>query len=272
MGILGGGVDITGALLPEKTISGNFKVNLKNLSLAEITGKPHPARLSGVLEVKSSNVEDPKSFSGEGDISLGPIPLPVVNLRDKLKIAEIISDAALQDKAMNLGFLSSSANVIGTQIDVLNAHVLFSGEDLTLNPYRLSNSHFSASGEANIKNQKNVRASGMATLSSAVTSLLIPDHNFRSALTGGKAALSVPFHVTGSLDHPHFSVDAAYFKDLIAKAAAATLKNMILGDQKPSDLLNSALQGSPLGNIQLPSKNKNSNPKPKNFEQFLFGH
>ena len=271
MDVLGGGVDGTGTLLPEKTVSGSFKLNLKSLSVAAISGKPHPARLSGTLDVKASNVGEIHSLSGEGDVSVGPIPLPVINLRDKLKIAEIISDAALQDKAMNLAFLSTSANVIGTQVDSLNAHVIFSGEDLTLNPYRLANSFFSASGEATLKNQKNLRASGIATLSTAVTTLLIPDHNFRSALTGGKGALSVPFHVTGTVDNPEFAVDAAYFKNLIAKAAAATLKSLILGDQKPGDFLNSALQGNPLGNLPLPQKSQ-KNSKPKNFEQFLFGH
>ncbi len=103
-----------------------------------------------------------------------------------------------------------------------------------------------------------------------MTTLLFPDQGFRSALTGGKGALSVPFHVSGPVEDPDFSIDRAYLKELIAKAAAASLKNMILGNQKPMDLLNSALQGGGIGNLPIPQKTQKSS-KPKSFEQFLWG-
>ncbi len=270
MGFWGGLVRATGTMLPEKTISGNFRVDLQSLSLAVITGKPHPARLSGKLDVKGSDIEDARSFSGDGNINLGPIPLPIVNLKDKMKVAEFLTDGSLLAKAINLDFLSSSTNVIGSQIDSLNANISFSGDDIVFNSFRLSNSHFSAIGSGSLQNQKSLKASGTATLSNAVTTLLFPDHNFRSALTSGKGGLSVPFHVSGTVENPDFSIDRAYLKELIAKAAAASLKNMILGNQKPMDFLNSALQGAPLGNLPIPQKAQ-KNSKPKNFEQFLFG-
>jgi len=276
MSTLGGQVQATGTLLPEKTVSGNFLVDLKGLSLAALSGKPHPARLSGKLDVNASDVADFRSFSGEGNIVAGPFPLPVMDLKEKMRVAEFLADGTLLAKAINLGFLSSSANVIGTQIDSVNAAISFSGDDLLFNSFRLSNSHFSAAGSGSLKNQKNIRASGTATLSTAVTTLLFPDNNFRSALTGGKGGLSVPFHLSGTTDNPDFAIDSGYLKELVAKAAAASLKNMILGNAKPQDLLNSALKETPLGKILPPANNtsggakKNSN-KPKNFEQFLFG-
>lgn len=270
MGFLGGWVNATGTLLPEKTISGNFWVNLQALSLAAMTGKAHPAKLSGKLDVKGSDIEDSRSFSGEGNISLGPLPLPLVDLKSKMKVAEFLTDGTLLAKVVNLSFLSSSSNVIGNQIDSVNANISFSGEDIVFNSFRLSNSHFSASGIGSLQKQKNLKASGTATLSNAVTTLLFPDPNFRSALTAGKGALSVPFHVSGSVDHPDFTIDSGYLKELVAKAAAASLKNLILGNQKPMDLLNSALQGAPLGNLPIPQKSQKSS-KPKNFEQFLWG-
>ncbi len=273
MSAFGGAISATGTLLPEKTVSGNFWVDLKSLSLSELIKKPHPARLSGKLEVNGSDISDLRSFSGDGNVSLGPVPLPVVDLKSKMKVGEFLAEGSLLEKAFNLGFLSSSANVIGTQIDSLNANISFSEDDIVFNSYRLSNSHFSATGSGSLKNQKTLRASGTATLSSAVTAMILPDINFRSMLTGGKTSLSLPYHVAGTIDNPEFSIDSAYSKELVAKAAAGSLKKMILGDGKPQDLINSVLQESPLGK-NLPSVSPNSskkNSKPKTFEQFLWG-
>lgn len=268
--IFNGKVVFTGSLLPEKTISGTFKLNLQGLSVAAMSGKPHPAVLSGQLEVKGSNVEDPRSFGGEGNIRVAPIPLPVVDLKDKIKIAQILTDGVLMSKTINLDFLSSSSNVIGSQINQFTSAVSFSGDDITFNSFHLSNDRLSASGSGSVRNQKTLKASGTATLSTAVTTLLFPDPNFRYALTGGKGVLSVPFQLSGTVDNPDFSINSEYLKQLIAKSAAASLKNIILGNQKPSDLINSALKGTPLGNLPLPPSNSKTN-KPKNFEQFFFG-
>ena len=77
-------------------------------------------------------------------------------------------------------------------------------------------------GSGQILNQKSISASGTATLRSGVTIQLFPDPQFRSAVTGGKAGLSVPFTL-GPLDNPDFNIDSGYMSNLIARAAATAL-------------------------------------------------
>ncbi len=269
--IFGGAVDLTGTLLPEGRVSGNFNLYFQGLNLSEMIEKASWAKISGELILKESDLEDPRSLLGEGNIVGGPFPLPILDLKDKMKIASLMSEGTLSPKIMNLDFLSMSSNVIGRQIDQLSAHLTISGDDTSLSPFRLSNSYFSAVGSGVLQKRRNIKASGLAILSGAVTTLLFPDQNFRSALTAGKGLLELPFHVNGTLENPEISIDAAYLKELLAKIAAANLKLLLLGNEKPAELFN-ALKGISLGNAESAKPSPKKYPlKPKNFEQFLFG-
>ncbi|MFO1463454.1 MAG: AsmA-like C-terminal region-containing protein [bacterium] len=252
-GIYGGSVGLSGEALPGPSTSANLNVALKSISLAAASGKPgNPARLSGNLKLSSPNVAKPYSFSGGGNISVGPFPLPVMNLQSKVKVAEILAAGTAAGQMINVGMLSSSANVIGTQIDVVNAAVRIAGNNITLAPFTMGNGHFSASGNATIAQQKSINGGGTFNLNPGVTARLITDPLLRSAVTGGKGALSVPFSISGPLDDPNISVDSGYLKGLIAKATAIGLKNMLMGGIQPGNMLNSALKNTPLGDPKNP--------------------
>src|SRR5262249_1656269 len=182
----------------------------------------------------------------------GPIPIPPVNLQNKVRVGEVLAAGTGMNKMVNVGMLSSSANLVGTQIPQIDAAVKFSGRNLTMSPLSLGNDHFSATGSANIVQQKTINASGTATLNPSVTAQLFPDASFRSAVTGGKGALSVPFTLSGPLDNPNFNIDSGYLSNLIAKAAASALPRMLMGGLKPGEAVNQALKGTPLGNPNNP--------------------
>lgn len=252
-GIYGGTVSLSGEALPGPITSANLNVGLKSISLAAASGKKgNPAQLSGNLKLSSPDVSKPYSFSGGGNISVGPFPLPVVNLQNKVKVAEILAAGTAAGQMINVGMLSSSANVIGTQIDRVNAAVKISGNNVTLSPFNLGNGHFNASGNATIAGQKTINGGGTFHLNPGVTASLITDPMLRSAVTGGKGGLSVPFSISGPLEDPNISVDSAYLKSLVAKATAIGLKNMLLGGVKPQNMLNSALKNTPLGDPKNP--------------------
>jgi len=252
-GIYGGSVGVSGEALPGPTTSANVNVVLKSISLAAASGKSgNPARLSGNLKLSSPNVSNPSSFGGGGTIAVGPFPLPVMNLQSKVKVAEILAAGTGAGQMINVGMLSSSANVIGTQIDVVKASVRINGNNITLAPFTMGNSHFTASGNANIAQEKTINGGGTFNLNPGVTAQLITDPMLRSAVTGGRGGLSVPFSISGPLDDPNISVDSGYIKGLVAKATAVGLKNMLMGGIKPGNMLNAALKNTPLGNPQNP--------------------
>ncbi len=273
-GIYGGEVQATGTLIPEKNISGNFNVSFHDLYLSAISGKPHPGRLRGNLKLNSNDILIPNSFSGTGNVSVGPIPLPNLNLKEKIGGAQLLTGGFLFPQLVNLNPLSNSANLIGSQIDSLNSQVSIHGEKISLNPFRFSNSKVSGSGSGEMHSQKTIDASGVATLSSAVTTLLFPDRKFRSSVTGGKGALSIPFRLSGSLENPQFTIEENYLKNLVAKIVGASVQNMIFGDKNHNGLLNPLLKGTPFENIPLPSKSDQKKPisPPEIFKQLFFGN
>jgi hypothetical protein len=126
---------VSGIALPGETISANLNVTLKSLSLAAASGSKSPARLSGNLQVASGNVKNPNSFSGGGKVSVGPIPLPVVNLQNKVKVGQVLTAGTGTNHLVNLGMLSSSANLTGTQIPAINASIKFAGNNVTMSPF-----------------------------------------------------------------------------------------------------------------------------------------
>jgi len=252
-GIYGGSVSIAGQALPGPTTSANLNISLKSLSLAAMSGKPgSPARLSGNLKLASPNVQNTASFSGGGKITVGPFPLPVVNLQNKVKVAEILAAGTALGKMVNVGMLSSSANVIGTQVDAINATVRIAGNTITLSPFSLGNGHFSASGSGTIHQQKTITAGGTFNLKPAVTAQLIPHAMLRQVMTKGSGILSVPFSLSGPLSDPNVSVDSGYLKSLAAKATAMGLTELLAGGVRPADMLNSALKNAPLGKVPGP--------------------
>ncbi len=274
--IFGGQVDVSGKLTPNDSMPVQISTRFKSLSLAEISGKPeNPARLSGNLNLSSETAQIPNSYSGGGDIVLGPIPLPVINLEKKIKLAEILATPTGLNNRMNLGMLSSSANLIGTQIDQIRVALRISGDTITFSPFSLGNSHFSAGGSGSLSHQKSIQASGQGSLSAEVTSQLIPDVALRSALTQGKETLTVPFLVSGSVEDPSVTVDQGYLKKLFAKAAAASLKNMILGDAHPKDAVGNVLNKILNKPEKEPSSSKTpskSSKEPGKILNKLFGN
>jgi|GEM_PF-2588118 len=252
-GVFGGSVDLSGKALMKDQTSVQLNTNLKSISLAAASGQSgNPARLSGNLQVSSPQVTNPNSFSGGGHISVGPFPIPPVDLKNKVRVGEVLAAGTGMNSMVNVGMLSSSSNLVGTQIPQINATVKFSGTNVTMNPFSLGNDHFSAAGSGSIVQQKTINASGTATLTPGVTAQLFPDAAFRAAVTGGKGALSVPFSLAGPLDNPSFNIDSGYLSNLIAKAAAVALPRMLMGGVKPGEMVNQALKGTPLGNPKNP--------------------
>lgn len=270
-GIYGGKIELSGEAIPGPTIPAKLNVGLRSLSVAAASGKPSPASLSGDLQLSSPNVSNPNSFSGGGKISAGPFPLPVINLQDKVKVAQILAAGTAVGQMVNVGMLSSSANVIGTQVDRVNAAVRINGNNVTLAPFNLANGHFSASGNATIANQQSINGGGTFHLSPGVTSSLITDSRLRQAMTGGRGGLSVPFTMSGPLSDPNISVDSGYIQGLVAKATAAGLTNMLMGGIKPQGMINEALKNTPLGDSKSPLGQifgaGQSNPKPTSTGQ-----
>ncbi|HKX13437.1 MAG TPA: hypothetical protein VJP40_09815 [bacterium] len=251
-GIYGGTIQLSGEAVPGPVIPAKLNVGLRSLSIAAATGKPSPASLSGDLQLTSPNVSNPNSFSGGGKISAGPFPLPVVNLQNKVKVAQILAAGTAVGQMVNVGMLSSSANVIGTQVDRVNAAVRINGNNVTLAPFNLGNGHFTASGNATIANQQSINGGGTFNLSPGVTSSLITDARLRQSMTGGRGGLAVPFSISGPLADPNISVDSGYIQGLVSKATAAGLTNMLMGGVKPEGMLNEALKNTPLGDPKNP--------------------
>ncbi len=241
-----GEVKLKGSLLPKEK-SAQLELGLHSLSLAAISGKrENSARLDGQLQITLPDLQKPLSSFGNGQISAGPFPLPQVNLEKKMGVAEILATGTGMGKSINFDMLSSSANVIGTQIDSVKANLQFLGEAITLRSFHLENGHFHADGSGMVTPQKNIQAQGTFVLNSSVTAQLIPDATFRSALTQGSGSLSVPFTVKGPLENPQVDPDTGYLKKRVAQATLSTLKNKIL-NAAPVDKVKSFFQSLPLG-------------------------
>ena len=251
-GIYGGTIQISGEAVPGPTIPAKLNVGIRSISIASASGKPSPARLSGDLQLSSPNATNPNSFSGGGKISAGPFPLPVVNLQNKVKVAQILAAGTAVGQMVNVGMLSSSANVIGTQVDRVNASVRINGNNVTMAPFSLGNGHFNASGNATIANQQSINGGGTFNLTPGVTASLIKDARLRQSMTGGRGGLSVPFSISGPLADPNITVDSGYIQGLVAKATAAGLTNMLMGGIKPQGMINEALKNTPLGDSKSP--------------------
>jgi hypothetical protein len=252
-GVFDGRVDINGRAITKERTSVQLNAALKSLSLAAASGKSgNPARLSGNLQLSSAQATNPNAYSGAGQVSVGPIPIPPVNMQNKVRVGEVLAAGTGMNRMVNLGMLSSSANLVGTQIPAINAAVRFTLNNVTMNPFSLGNDHFNASGSGSIVEQKSINASGTAILNPSVTAQLFPDPSFRSAVTQGKGALSVPFTLKGPLDNPQFDIDGNYLSNLIARAAASALPRLLMGGLQPGQAIGSALKNTPLGNPKNP--------------------
>jgi hypothetical protein len=173
-------------------------------------------------------------------------------LQNKVKVAQILAAGTAVGQMVNVGMLSSSTNIIGSQVDRVNASVRINGNNVTLAPFNLGNGHFTASGNATIANQQSINGGGTFHLSPGVTARLITDSRLRQSMTGGKGGLSVPFGISGPLADPNISVDSGYIQGLVAKATAAGLTNMLMGGLKPEGMINEALKNTPLGDPKNP--------------------
>ncbi len=266
-GIYGGGADLSGSIVPAKTTSGNFNVYFHHLHLSSVTGKRNAASISGHLDLRSNNIEG-SSYGGGGTVTVGPIPLPNINLKEKIGGAKLLSEGILSSHAINFGVLSNSANIIGTQIDQVTSQVSIQGGEVTLHSFHFSNSKISGSGSGVIHNQQTINASGVAVLSSGVVASIFPDPKFRSSVTNGRGTISIPFHVSGPLDNPSFTFDESFLKNVIAKAVESGIKNLLFGN--PAKLLNPILKNTPLKHLPFVGGDKESD-SPNIFKHF-FGH
>lgn len=253
-GLFGGQVGVSGKVNPKGAMPTDLNLKLSKLSVAAATGKKDmPARLSGNLSMKSPSLAQAKSYSGGGHITVGPIPLPQMDFKKKIRIAEVLSTGTGLNNMVNVGMLGNSANVIGTQVDQVKAKVSIGGGNITLHSFNLGNGHFHANGSGKILQQKSVMASGTFTLNSRVTRQFITDPLLRRVLTEGKNQLSFPFSITGSLSDPKVAVDSSSLKGRMAAATALMLQRQLAGGQiNPQGMLNEALKGTPAGDPKNP--------------------
>lgn len=252
-GIYGGKVDAAGSFLSGKKTSADLNVKMQSLSIGAMSGKSSmPARLSGQLKLKSPEVQNLYAYTGGGPITVGPIPLPSVNLKDKIRIAEAVAAGTQLGNMVNVGMLSNSSNVIGTQVDQIRANVSIAGGNISLHPFSLGNGHFSASGNGQIIQQKNISAGGTFTLNQGVTRRLIMDPMLRKVVTDGRDQISFPFSLSGPLSDPNVSVDSSGLKGKMAMATALILQKQLMGGINPQNMVNSALKGSSLGDPKNP--------------------
>jgi hypothetical protein len=251
--VYGGKVHTSGELFPGPQTQADLQIKLSSLSLAAMSGKKDlPARLSGDLKVKSKDLENLDSYHGGGVVTVGPVPLPAVDLKSKIKIAEVLSAGTELGNMVNVGMLGNSAHVIGTQIDTIKATVGIGGGNITLQPFSMGNGHFSASGNGTIIRQKNVSGSGIFTLNQRVTRQLILDPLLRRTLTDGRDQLSFPFSFQGPLSDPNVTVDSSALRGKMARAMVLVLQKQALGQLDAQKILDSSLKGTPLGDPKNP--------------------
>jgi hypothetical protein len=252
-GIYGGKVAAEGSFLPGKKTSADLNIKMQSLSVAAISGKKGmPARLSGQLKLKSPEVQNPQAYSGGGPITVGPIPLPAVDLSNKIRIAEVLAAGTQMGSMVNVGMLKNSANIIGTQVDQIRANISIAGGNISLHPFSAGNGHFSASGNGQIIQQKNINAGGTFTMNQGVTRQLIPDPMLRKVMTDGRNQISFPFSLSGPLSNPNVSVDSSGLKGKMAAATALILQRQLMGGINPQNMVNSALKGTALGDPNNP--------------------
>lgn len=253
MGVYEGTVNVSGEVLNGKENFAKFKIKMQNLSLAAASRKEDvTARLSGNLNLKSRELQNPLAYSGGGHITVGPFPLPKIDLKNKVRVAEILSAGTSLGKMVNVGMLSNSSNVIGTQINQVKATVEIAGGNLTLKPFSMANGHFNAQGNARIIQQKNIQGGGTFNLNHRVTAALIPDRLLRQTLTNGRGSLSFPFSIKGPLRDPDVQVDSGHLKGQMAKATLIMLQKQALTGVNPNEMLGAALKGTPAGDPNHP--------------------
>ena len=252
-GIYGGNIFATGKIIPAALTAAQLNTDIKGLSLAEISGKKdNPARLNAKLQIQSKNISDMNALTGGGDVSVGPILIPPVDLKNKVKLAEILTAGTAVSKMINVGMLSSSQNVIGSRIEQVNAKVKLGGGNVTLAPLTMANDHFNASANGTVIQQKSIHASGNFNLNAATSAQLLPDPKFRAYMTQNKGFISVPFTVSGPLEDPNVTVDNSYLKSMATKATVMGITNILAGGVKPQEMLNSALKNTPLSDPKNP--------------------
>ena len=81
---------------------------------------------------------------------LGPVPLPAVDLRQKLKIAQILARSVGMDRMVQVDQLSSSQDLLGSQLDQVSAQIKIAGSEIVLAPFQLSNAKFHAVGSGKL--------------------------------------------------------------------------------------------------------------------------
>ncbi len=252
-GIFGGNVNVSGQAIPGPTTSAKLNIGMKSLSIAEISGKKdQPARLNGNLQISAPNIQNLNAISGGGKISVGPIPIPNVDLKNKVRVAEVLAAGAGVGPMINVGMLSNSSNVIGRQINQIDAIVGIQGKNISLTPYSMANSHFTSSGNASVIQQKTIQGGGVFNLNPSVTAQLITDPALRHSMTEGKGGLSVPYTISGPVEDPKIQVNNDYLKKIVSKAAVATLRNVLTQGIQPDKMVESALNQTPLGDPKNP--------------------
>lgn len=251
--IYGGTIKARGKIIPANLTSAQLNTDIQGLSLAEISGKKdNPARLNAKLQLQSKNISNMNALTGGGDVSVGPILIPPVDLKNKVKLTEILTAGTAVSKMININMLSSSQNVIGSRIEQVNAKIKINGGNVTLAPLSMANDHFNALANGTVVQQKSINASGRFNLNSATTTQLLPDPKFRAYMTQNKGFVSVPFTVSGPLEDPNVTIDNSYLKSMVAKATAMGITNILAEGVKPQEMLNSALKNTPLSDPKNP--------------------
>ncbi|MCB1215177.1 MAG: hypothetical protein KDK66_06845, partial [Deltaproteobacteria bacterium] len=184
--------------------------------------------------------------TGSGPITVGPIPLPQVNLKNKIKIAQMVTKGSLLENKINLKLLEDSRQVIGSEINPLKAQLIINGSTIALKPYHMANGHFRASGDATVFKQKSIESKGTFTLNRRVTEELILDPSLRKILTEGKNELSLPFSLSGPVEDPQVSVDSSHLQQRMVLASAELLKQQTLNALKPPSAVKEATKKGPL--------------------------
>lgn len=248
-----GQVQGKGQLKSASKTSGTLNLKLDHLSVAAMSGKSKkemPARLNGQLKLQSSDVSNMAKLSGGGPITVGPIPLPQVSLKNKIKLAQIVTAGSGFEKMVHLKLLEDSRQVIGSEVNPLKAKVVINGNKLSLVPYSLANGHFRAGGKADIFEQKTISSMGTFTLNRRVTQSLILDPHLRRILTQGRQELVFPFTLKGPLADPEVTVDSSHLQKGMALATADLLRRQALGGLKPEEMAKEALKNTPVKEVK----------------------
>ncbi len=189
-----------------------------------------PEFFKGQLQSKKFTFKNSKEYFGEFDLEIGPILLPVFDLKDKVRSAKILSSMLGLGKALNLKQLHSSTQIMGSQIDVLTAQLHIDAEKISVEKFKAVNDCFSATGTAELFNQEQLQLTSLLVLNSEVTAFLVPDAALRSSLTEQTGMIAVAVNVSGDVNDPQIKIGKSYFRKFFVKAFFVNLKNKIFGD------------------------------------------